>query len=208
MKQNDMRDMQEARLVIRLSGDAAPYLFLLVQHGFSLKLPAPCPVITFLQERLGLSPDFIEDRIQTIFLDGKPVDDLDTAIVRSGSSLALSAAMPGLVGAAMRRGGIYGQLRSTITHRAGESSGGQGAGLIHMKVFNLLMHEMGPGLLEQGILLPSGDLSVFLSRQPESFWQGCRRISLEGRSVSRDALLGRDGLARYDVIRLSVRTGT
>ena len=54
-------------------------------------------------------------------LDGKPVDDIGAALVQDGSTLALSAAMPGLVGATLRRGGAYSSFRSAITyHETGE----------------------------------------------------------------------------------------
>jgi len=45
----------------------------------------------------GLDEDYVTQRISTIFLDGKPVDDIDTLLVRDGAVLSLSAAMPGLV---------------------------------------------------------------------------------------------------------------
>ena len=38
-------------------------------------------------------------------------------MVGHGDTLALSAAMPGLVGATMRRGGYFAGLRANISHR-------------------------------------------------------------------------------------------
>lgn len=43
----------------------------------------------FLERQLQLDRQFIEDYIQTVFLDGKPVDDLDRAFVKDGCTLAL-----------------------------------------------------------------------------------------------------------------------
>ncbi|NJL58424.1 MAG: hypothetical protein HC887_00995 [Desulfobacteraceae bacterium] len=60
---------------------------------------------TLLCDILEIPKDYVLNRISTIFLDGKPVDCLDTAFVRNHSVVSLSAAMPGLVGAVMRRGG-------------------------------------------------------------------------------------------------------
>ncbi len=93
-----MHDYPEARLELTLTRDALRILSLLLQNAFSLRISRPCPPLTFLPEGMGLERGFIEERIQTIFLDASPVDDLASATVADGSSLALSAAMPGLVG--------------------------------------------------------------------------------------------------------------
>jgi len=201
-----MSRQKHADLHIVLAESLMNDLLLLIQNGFSLRFKEACSVNTFLCGRLGVSREYIEERIQTIFLDGKPVDDLDTAMVRNGSSLALSAAMPGLVGAAMRRGGYYGQLRSTITYRARPSPGDREEGLAHVKIFNLLMHDLGPGLLRKGILVPSGDLAAFLSRLPAAFWAGCSLVRLAGETISSAHLLREGRLSRYELIGLTVET--
>lgn len=203
-----MSRKESADLHMVLAGDLLGHLLLLVQNGFSMEIASACSVNAFLSDRLGLSPEYVEERIQTIFLDGKPVDDLDTAMVRDGSSLALSAAMPGLVGAAMRRGGYYGQLRSTITYQPGTADGFRGKGSVRVKVFNLLMHELGPDILGRGVSVPAPDLAAHLSRLPEEFWSGCSDITLDGEPSSRDTLLVEGGLSRYGMIRLKVTTGT
>jgi hypothetical protein len=197
---------KEARLSLRLAENLLQNLSLVVQNGFFLKIRRGCSLDAFLTEQIGLSREYIEERIQTVFLDGKPVDDLEASVIRDGSSLALSAAMPGLVGAAMRRGGFYGRLRSTITYRHTNDPGMAGEGLVHMKIFNLLMHELGPGLLRKGIFVPSNDLAGFLERQTEAFWAGCSVIALNGEAATRDTLLRQGGLSRYDTIHLNVET--
>jgi hypothetical protein len=152
---------------------------------------------------MGLSRDTIE-KIQSIFLDGSPVDDLDSATIRDGSSLALSAAMPGLVGATMRRGGAYSSFRSTITHR---ETGGQcvsGEGFVQVKLFNLLMTELGPTLLENGVFVRSSDLAEFLSGQSQDFWQRCKNILLNGKSSEPGSLKDYAWLSRHDQVYLSV----
>ena len=52
-----------------------------------------------------------------IFLNGKAVDKIKTTAVTDGNILALSAAMPGLVGATFRRGGRYAAMRSNVSHK-------------------------------------------------------------------------------------------
>ena len=179
----------ETRLCLVIDENQLHNLFLILQSGFFLKIQVGCSLKTFLMEEIGLSPEFIEDKIQTIFLDGQPVDDLDSAIVKDGSSLALSSAMPGLVGAAMRRGGFYGALRSTITYREKGRPDMVHEGTVQIKLYNLLMKELGALFLMKGIYLSSSDLAGFLSNQPESFWMACKGISLDDEPLSVNDLL-------------------
>jgi hypothetical protein len=184
------------------------HLFLILQSGFFLKIQVGCSLKTFLLGEIGLSPEFIEERIQTIFLDGQVVDDLDSAIIKDGSSLALSSAMPGLVGAAMRRGGFYGALRSSISYREKGKPGIVHEGTVQMKLYNLLMKELGPLFLMKGIYISSSDLAGFLSNLPESFWTGCKGIFLDDEPLSVDVLLKGKGLSQHELTYLAVRTET
>ena len=79
----------------------------LLQQGLRMETQGGDSVEDFLVRQLGLNPEVIDEKIQTIFLNGKAVDDLSQAILTDGASLALSGALPGLVGATMRRGGFY-----------------------------------------------------------------------------------------------------
>jgi hypothetical protein len=200
-----MQDHPEACLDLTMTRDALHHLFLLMQDGFSLRIACPCTLLTFLTEKMGLERAFIEERIQTIFLNGKPVDDLVSATVGNGSSLALSAAMPGLVGAAMRRGGYYGALRSSITHRGEPGPVGAG-GMVRVKLFNLLLEEMGPGLLESGILVAGPDVAGFLGRQEASFWDGCTQILLNGSPLDRKGLLEKGSLSGHETVLVRAKT--
>jgi hypothetical protein len=172
-----------------------------------LRARVGCSLNRFLGEQLGLSPRYIMENIQTIFLDSSPVDDLDKAIVKDGSRIALSAAMPGLVGAAMRRGGAYSSLRGTITYEERERQGVSGQGIVHMKLFNLLMQDLGPRLLRKGVIVTGPDLSDFLSKQTDAFWKGLTGMYLNGAPVDRDTLLTGGLLLRYDPVLLAAETG-
>lgn len=72
----------------------------------------------FLTHGLGLEPAYAESRIQTILRNGLAVDGFDVALI-DRDRLALSAAMPGVAGAALRRGGYYAALRAGITQGQG-----------------------------------------------------------------------------------------
>jgi hypothetical protein len=165
--------------------------FPLLQLGGMVRSRVGCSVMTFLSEEMEISRETIE-KIQSIFLDGSPVDDLESAMVKDGSVLALSAAMPGLVGATLRRSGAYSSFRSGITyHETGEHCA-SGEGFVRIKLFNLLMAELGPGLLKKGIFIESSLLMDFLRGQSEDFWQGCREVFIDDKSVD-SRILAADG---------------
>lgn len=163
--------------------------FQLLQQGVRIRRRVGCPLEAFLREEIGASRETI-GRIQSIFLDGKPVDDIAAALVPDGSTLALSAALPGLVGATLRRGGTYSSFRSGITHREAGGASAPGAGWVTVKLFNLVMDELGPGLLRQGVLVRASDLICLLQELPEDLWQEGGGGTLDGAPVDKSALLG------------------
>jgi hypothetical protein len=195
----------EADLNLIMDENQLITLSIILQQGFLLKTQVGCSMKRFLIEGIGLRPEYIAERIQTIFLDGSPVDDLDSAIIKDGSHLALSAAMPGLVGAAMRRGGVYSSLRNSITYQETGEQGILKQGSVFIKLFNLLMKDLGPYFLKKGIFIPSPDLAEYFSRQTESFWKGCKGIFFNGKPLVKDVLLKGKILLPYALIHISVR---
>jgi hypothetical protein len=163
--------------------------FQFLQKGFVLGACVGCSISALLCEQLGLDEEYVSHRISTVFLDGKPVDDIDSTVVRDGSTLSLSAAMPGLVGAAMRRGGAFAWLRGSITAKERDTPVRSGAGVIRLKLFNMVMHELGPEFLKKGIGVKTSELVDFFKEQPEEFWRGVRGIAVDGAPVDRHALI-------------------
>jgi len=128
----------------------------LLQRGVFCPLAEPCSVGDFLTGQLAFDPDYVRDRIATVFLDGSVVDDLATATIRPGSTLTLSAVMPGLVGATLRRGGFYSAMRSEISWKAGDDRHDERdgpPGTIRLKLFNTVLREVGPTVLLRGVLI-------------------------------------------------------
>jgi hypothetical protein len=156
----------------------------LLQGGVDLEVPAGTTVQGLLAEVIGLSAEFIADRVSTVFLDGEPVDDLSTAVPGQGSVLALSAAMPGLVGGTMRRGSPLASMRSSVSHRPDEGEAGGEPAVVRVKVFNLLLMELGVPLLEKGVLLSAARLHSFLAGAGPSFWKSCREAVMDGRPIT------------------------
>jgi hypothetical protein len=176
--------------------------FLLLQHGVKIRRRVGCSVDVFLRQEIGAAPETIE-KIQSIMLDGKPVDDIGSSLLHDGSTLALSAAMPGLVGATLRRGGAYSSFRSAITYHETGQSCASGEGWVSVKIFNLMMAELGPDLLRTGVLLRSSDLTGFLMERAEEFRRGCS-ATLDGKPVDIGTLEGNKEMARNDQVFLTI----
>jgi hypothetical protein len=164
----------------------------LAERGFRVSVQTGCSVKDLICSQLGIAEDYLEKRIQTIFLNAKAVDDLDSTLVSDGSTLALSGAMPGLVGVTMRRGGFYASLRSQISHEKNPSASQRGDGQIVIKLFNLVLKELGPGILHQGIRTSAKTLQDLLNRHVNELKTGCIAGELDGKAVGINYLLELD----------------
>jgi hypothetical protein len=138
----------------------------LLQKGFHLVGRAGMSVREFLADALGYDDRTIQEEVRTIFINSRPVDDIDTVYVRDGDRLALGSAMPGLVGICMGRDNPYKSFRSGI------AAHGDGAGAdererirVSVKIFSTLAVDTGAEVLRRGILIDAPVLSEFLERQ-------------------------------------------
>ena len=199
-----MEKSDHIRIVLEIDEALYTRFAPLFSKGVGVRARTGCSIEEFVCGQLGISQEYLEERIKTIFLDGKPVDDYRTASVGDGSLLALSAAMPGLVGAVMRRGGYFASLRQTITYKGDPSDMSMQEGSVTVKLFNLTVRELGPVLLQHGILIEAGDLIDVLTHFEASFRKGCRSARYAGDAVDREALLVR--LANEDIVHLRVKT--
>lgn len=176
----------------------------LLQDGFFVPVRVGCSVTELLCGQFGIAGEYVHGRITTVFLNGKAIDDLNAAIVRDGARLTLSAAMPGLVGATMRRGGFYAAMRGAMTYRESDEEGPAGRGTIRMKLFNLLLPELGPAFLGRGIGVTAAVLTDFFMQRHPAFWQECREILLDGAPLAPERLRGGDALAGTETVRVTV----
>jgi hypothetical protein len=176
----------------------------IIQKGFGFNTLVGVSIKTFLCDFVALDPRYIQERISTIFLDGMAVDNIEEAIILDGSILALSSAMPGLAGATLRRDGIYASLRESITYKEKASNCRIKEGIIILKLFNLLIDDIGHLFLQKGIIVKSRELQSFFVKQPDSFWRNCIDIILNGRPVDHEALLARGLLIQRDEVELTV----
>ncbi|MBI5484721.1 MAG: hypothetical protein HY888_09705 [Deltaproteobacteria bacterium] len=153
--------------VLHLPSDQLNAFFPLLQSGVTVPSIVGCTLKSLLCDQFAIPADYVTDRITTVFLDNRPVDNLEQAIIQDGSRVTLSAAMPGLVGATMRRGGYYAALRRGISHAAGNVTASGTRGTIRMKLFNLLLAELGPLVLAHGLILKRDELDELLINLPK-----------------------------------------
>jgi hypothetical protein len=161
----------------------------LLQEGVGVITRTGIPLRDFVCRVLGLSPEYLETRIQTLFLNGRAVDDVDAAFVQNGSIVALSAAMPGLLGATLRKGSHYAAMRGEISYREEARRSTREEGIVSVKLFNLLVKEVGPILLKNGIWVQGEDLLDFFRKRPSRFWTGCEKVKLDGKDLDPSELL-------------------
>lgn len=193
-------------ILLHFKKDPIAAFFPLIQKGFYLEISTD-NLQALLCQTCGLEPAEVKSRIQTIFLNGKPVDDVAATTVRDGDSLALSAAMPGLVGATMRSGGVLASFRRSISHRPEATQSCAQGGVLLIKLFNLLIREIGPHFLQHGVLVNSDALSDFMTAQAEMLKNDCVKAKLNAQPIEPDALAAMDWPEKPGFIRLEVNFG-
>ncbi len=199
-----LKNYPTASLYLTLPPGKIPSLFPLLQQGVMVKVWVGCTIRALLRKQFGWNSKYIEDRIKTIFLDGKTVDDVDSAMIKDGSTLALSAALPGLAGATLRRGGMLASFRNQITHREGEKAPRRQEGLIIVKLFNLIARDVGPTLLKEGVYVRPKDLERLLKDLPEEFWVGCRAARVDQKEIDFSHLRGMEWGNTCELVMLRV----
>ena len=190
-----MQKVDHISLYLRLKPELLPKLYPLLQQGFEVEASLGTSIKAFLGINFDIPNDYIDNRLQTIFLNGKAVDNIDTAVMKSGSTLALSTAMPGLAGAVMRRGGYLTAMRDQISHREDEEAMVAQKGKIRIKLFNLLVKELGSTFLQYGIWVQGKPLETILKPEGKDFTNACRVAISNGAKIEPDQVwqVGWDG---------------
>ena len=194
-----MTQATRTSIILEMKSDQVREFFSLLQQGFAVTGRVGCTLEKLLDDQWGLSPEYVARRVTTIFLDSRAIDDVTTAVVRDGSVVALSGAMPGLVGATMRRGGFYAAMRSGISYQSTSGEMSERIGTIRAKLFNLLLPELGPAFLSRGIIIKPSEAVTFFDERMDSFWQGCYTSYVNGTAVDLFLLQNREFPSTRDV---------
>ena len=189
-------------LAFVLKPDHLALFFPLLQQGVRVEAQVGCDIQSLLCDQFKLAPDYLADRITTIFLNGKPVDDVASALVTDGATLALSAAMPGLVGATLRKAGCLASFRNTISHRNEEAPAACADGYITLKLFNMLLQEMGPQYLAHGVWIHGRELQACLTGYPHDLEAVVVRLEQDGRVLDPAKLNRLQAIAPDEEVRL------
>jgi hypothetical protein len=179
--------------------------FSLLRRGMLVSAPLPAKLQRLLQEALEIPQAYVNERIQTVFLNGRAVDDIRVAMVTDGDVLTLSAAMPGLVGATLRKGGQLSRLRSSLSHHPLSADiEAILPGVIMVKLFNLVCAELGPAFLHRGVVLPGGHFQEFLAGTWAELAPDCLGVRIDRKAAAPESLPGAVGAG--EVVRLKVAT--
>ncbi len=145
---------------------------------FQSRVHCDCNVGVTVQQLLSadfaLPLEYIDKRIETVFLNGQPLDDLEKAVIRSGDRLVLAAGLPGAAGICMRRKSPLQAYRADISRQNSVSGSGDSAGVtaiaerathgrIELALFSLLMKELYAHFMRRGVWLSAQRLSDLLT---------------------------------------------
>ncbi len=184
-----VKESKEITVALNLEKKALSLFFPLLQQGVGMEVTTGASVREFLCRDLGLDEAYVQARVSTLFLNGSPVDDLDGAFLYDGMTLALSAAMPGLAGATLRRGGCLSSFRSAISYHGHDRVDAfPRPGRINIKLFNLLVRELAPEVLKKGILLSANDAKDLFDHILDESPISCVKVQINDRDMSPEEL--------------------
>jgi hypothetical protein len=196
---------QEPGLFLHMDPKSSMSFLRVLAKRFKLKVRNGLSIQEMLTEQYGLTPDYIDDRIKCVFLNGAPGDDLSQLTLEDGSTLALCDAIGGLAGCTMRRDTPHLRtMRSVSAHELKRKGVTEGQGMIDVKLFNRMVRELGPVFLEKGIWIGAAELEAFLNGFPRDFWRECRSVEVNGQRKEKDALLQMQWTGASDLVFIRV----
>lgn len=166
-----MKSQKNAGLNIKISFHSIHIFNPVLQKGFYVKSIVGIPVMEFLIQ-CGLDREYINSNIKTVFLDSKPVDNLENAIIKDNSILSLSGAMPGLVGAVMRIDSPFQSFRNTISYVATVDENSfinKKTGMVAIKLFNTVLSDTAVLFLQKGIYIDGKTLLSLIKENKNVF---------------------------------------
>lgn len=140
------------KIIIQGIPEAGDIIHYELQGGFFIETLSGTTIFSFLIQSCDIPEAYIADKIQTVFHNGNPVDDLKKVQLYEDSVVAISGAMPGLVGAMMRIGSPYAPMRESITEKGGREGETGGKINVKLKLFNVILSDHGKRFTENGVI--------------------------------------------------------
>ncbi|MDR2892717.1 MAG: hypothetical protein LBV80_06500 [Deltaproteobacteria bacterium] len=144
---------------------ANPAWKLIMQSGARLDCTVGITLSELLRHELALSDEQLAP-VDTLILDGMPVDEPEKTVVPDNSRLALACALPGIAGLAMKKGSAVRGLRYHITHGLDESSAPH-SGWISLFLYSLTLPQLAGHFLTRGIIVGADQIIRYARFAPE-----------------------------------------
>lgn len=174
----------------------------MLQKGVGIQTRMGTSVAAFLEGQLGMDGEYVENVVRTIFVNGNPVDDIESASLGEGDVLALAGAMPGLVGIAMGRESPVAVFREDISRKIENVLETDETVMVTVKAFNVVAQTAGAELMHHGVIVSTDDLISYLGDRRRYFNDTVRTVDLEGESSSLADLAA--GLGDGEIVSLRV----
>lgn len=139
----------------------------ILQSSFEVETKSGVPLLTFLERLPGFTAEYIEKEVQTILINGEPVEDVFTPLTESGAVIALSAVVPGLgvMGAMFRKGSIH-SSSGAATLQDAEGITAEKKITISLKLFNYIARARGAEILRKGVRISTKTMLTFFQTRP------------------------------------------
>lgn len=160
-----------------------------LQKGFYLLSNEGKTIHSFLTEDCGINDDYISSKIKTIFIDGRPVDDVFNTKIKKGGVCAISGAMPGIVGAMMRIGSPYAVMRDSITAKPDKTVESGKEIIFELKLFNVILSDIGVNFLKKGILLEKNRIIELFLKYGKDIYSDCREVNFNGSIIKKQGII-------------------
>jgi len=191
------------QLRLTVTAESVPFFTTVLQYGVEIETLANIPLGKFLSGNPGFSEAYLLETVQTIFLDGTAIDDLESPLSGPHPVVALSAAMPGLAGAIFRKNGLHSALRTTTPAPASNPKT-QGPMTVTLKLFNRIARDIGALLLSSGAVIASSSLADFLIKRTELI-DKIKQAAIDSEPVAPGKLAGR--VRDHEFVKLFVSSG-
>lgn len=193
-------------VILNVDLEGAQELLSLLQEGFLCETDREQSLSAFLREKLGLGNRGDLGGIDRVFLDEKPVCDIEKTTLAEGSVLTVFCSPPEEAGSS--RPWQFSPIpMKEEPSRTGEtgSPGLRATGLLRLKLCGSLPRNSGILILQKGVLIEGDRVDAFFSGRQKNFFLGMKRLRISGEEQDPGSL-GRGGLACLcDWVHLVVR---